>query len=89
MPFVEVWVDELDCSGQCENARELRRRRDYAVGLLFDGQVNAAIDALTKGVLPEGWTCGDDLRAKYNEWAAGEFAGLSGPSSLLSEAQDD
>lgn len=89
MPYVEVWVDDPECDGNCDRSIELRRRRDYAVGLLFGGQVNEAIDALTKGRLPADWTCGDDLRAQYNEWSKGGMAGLPGPASHTKEVEAD
>lgn len=80
MPYVEVWVDDVDCDGTCGAGREVKRRRDFAVGLLFEGKVNEAIDALTKGDIPEGWRVDADLQARYLEWTKGEMKGLDGPA---------
>lgn len=82
MPYVEVWVDELDCKGHCDEGHELKKRRDYAAGFLFDGDINSALDALTKGDLPENFTVTKEVREKYQTWAAGKLDGFAGPASL-------
>lgn len=80
MPYVEVWVDDVDCRGGCDEAQKLKRRRDFAFSLLLERKVNAAMDALTQGVIPDDFKVGSDLQGRYKAWSQGELAGFEGPA---------
>lgn len=80
MPYVEVWIDgPEDCNGTCDKAKELTHRRDRGVELLFDGDINGAIDILTSGKLPESRNISIETRDKFQAWKAGDLDGFAGP----------
>ena len=80
MPYVEVWVDgPEDCSGTCDKAHEMGKRRDCAFGLIVEGKLNEAIDVLLKGDLPENYKITPELQSTYSLWSKGELDGFNGP----------
>jgi len=81
MPYVEVWVDEEECDGDCEAASEvkiLQARIDEAERLLRMGSVDAALRALTDDSedLPRPPA---DMAARYRSWQEGRLDGFIPP----------
>lgn len=79
MPFVEVWVDEPECTGGCERSDDLIRRRDVAIERIFAGDANGAVDILTKPMPSPTRADIEPLRNLYEKWKAGEMEGFDGP----------
>lgn len=51
MPYVEVWVDEEPCDGECESAKEaeeLQAKLDEVERLLRAGEPIAALHVITE-----------------------------------------
>lgn len=79
MPYVNVWVDDLECDGDCESAREaeaLKKMVDEAVSHLRNGDHVAALSALTDD---KGLPCQSpgEIKLKYQAWMAGRLPGFT------------
>lgn len=90
MPYVEVWVDsdDIECHGSCEDARELKHRRDRGIECLFEGDINGAIDVLTFGALPDRHDISKESQAKFKAWKEGQLDGLAGPAKTQNGGTD-
>ena len=78
MPFVEVWVDDEPCDGTCKHADqrdEALVKIDEAVRLLRQGEVKAALHALT-GDAELGVKSPKEIEAQYARFKKGELPGF-------------
>ena len=81
MPFVQVWVDEGECDGDCEAAREadaLEAKIQEAERLLRMGYADAALHALT-GDPAMMHKSPAEISAQYQAWKEGRLDGFIPP----------
>lgn len=80
MPYVttEVWVDEPECDGNCESAKDLAAIEatiDEAVRLLKRGDAEAALAALLNEATE--MKSPDQIAESYKRWKDGRLPGFT------------
>ena len=79
MPYVQVWVDEDPCDGDCESAeeaRELEAKIKEAESLLRRGEAEAALHALT-GDPSIPIKSPNEMASDYARWKEGKLPGFT------------
>lgn len=80
MPYVEVWIDEPDCDGQCASADEAKRLEaiiDEAASHLQAGDQEAALSTLREEPLKLTMKTPREIAAAYKAWQAGALPGFT------------
>ena len=76
MPYVEIWVDEECCSGECETGERLREAAETALGMLRDGDQLGAIRELGAAVNDKQWNAEAEKEKElinlYFDWLSQE-----------------
>ena len=70
MPYIQVWVDDADCDGDCEAGKQvigLQAQIDEAIGLLSLGCADAALSVL-HGEAVTNLKSPREIERAYKQW---------------------